>query len=370
MLHFQGFVRDVRYSVCLSHELPVYQAEVFNINEASSSGLLICPNGQTGFSRWVSPKRTRSYPFERLYNTYNCPHRITIIPVIKDEGADGDLDRVQYSTFSWMNLLNIYVVLAYYSSADKNTSPNRRDKHCLTYQKLDSAFVNAQIEEIQRYKQSALHWNRTLFETRFVSTYQYALEAYQNISKQTKVNVHSLSRQESYVKNVIAEYDQFRDISLRGSLGASKRESGVSHQMEYLSEGIKATLEVQNYLGGVYHLTVDEVIQEGDVYTLQESKNATKSLLPSLSDIKDGLFKLILYSNLDTLHHNGEQVAFRTRLKLTGRGVQGTLKMPCTEQDVTEFAERHGRRMKPNLLKALNEEAKTNGLQIVIGGNQ
>lgn len=370
MLHLQGFVRDVRYSACLSSELAIYSEEYFDINEANSSGLLSYPNGQTGFSKWVSPKRTRSYPYEHLYNTYNCSHRITIIPIMKDEGADGDLDRVQYATFSWMNLLNIYVVLAYYSSADKNMRPSRCDKRCLTNQKLDADYVNAQIEEIQRYKQSALHWNRTLLEERFVSTYQHALAAYQNISRQTGVEVHSLSVQEGYLQKVIEDLNQFRDISQRGSLGASNRESGTSHQMEYLSEGVKATLAVENYLGGIYHLTVDEVIQEGDVYVLQESKNATKSLLPSLSDIKDGLFKLILYSNLDTLHRDGGQVAFQTRLKLTGRGVQGTLQMPCTEQEVMAFAESHGRKAKPSLLLLLNKEAKTNGLQIVIRGNQ
>jgi hypothetical protein len=40
--------------------------------------------------------------------------RLTVIPVLKDEGIDGDLDRIQYSTISWMNLLNIYIVLGYY----------------------------------------------------------------------------------------------------------------------------------------------------------------------------------------------------------------------------------------------------------------
>ncbi len=370
MLHFKGFVRDVKYHACLTPELLSYHLEDFDVNRAKTSGLLLSSNGQTGYSKWVSPKRTRSYPFERLYNTFNCSHRITIIPVIKDEGLDGDLDRVQYSTFSWMNLLNVYVVLAYYTSAEKNTSSKRASKHCLTRQMLDRQNVNSQIEEIGKYKQSALHWNRTLIEERFASTYQRALAAYQDISSRTKVEVHSRDTQENYLQEVMRDHNRFKDISLQGSLGASRRESAVSHQREYLSEGKKATLEIKNYLGGLYHLTVDEVIQEEQTYILQESKNATNSFLPSLSDIKDGLFKLILYSNLDTLSENDSRVSFRTRLNLTGKGVQGTLKMPCDRTEVRAFLEQNGKMAKLPLLNGLNDEAHENRLQIVIRGNQ
>lgn len=40
---------------------------------------------------------------------------------------------------------------------------------------------------------------------------------------------------------------------------------------------------------------------ENGVYLIQESKNTSSDLLPKLSDIQDGLFKLILFSNLDSL---------------------------------------------------------------------
>ncbi|MBC8141394.1 MAG: hypothetical protein H7Y38_08125, partial [Armatimonadetes bacterium] len=116
-IHLTGFVRDVKYTACLTNPLASYLAEGFDINVVVPSGIVSADDWQGAYSRWVSPKRTRSYPFERLYNTFNAPLRLTVIPVIKDEGADGDLDRVQYSTISWMNLLNVYVVLAYYRSA-------------------------------------------------------------------------------------------------------------------------------------------------------------------------------------------------------------------------------------------------------------
>lgn len=106
-LVFNGFIKDVRYHACLTDKLTSYDFSKFDINTAKTYGVIEFDCGEIAFSKWVSPKRTRSYPFERLYNTYNSSKVLTIIPVIKDEGNDGDLDRIQYSTISWMNLLNV-----------------------------------------------------------------------------------------------------------------------------------------------------------------------------------------------------------------------------------------------------------------------
>jgi hypothetical protein len=85
----------------------------FDINQAPTYGVIQTEDGEIAYSKWVSPKRTRSYPFARIYNTYNASKILTVIPVIKDEGQDEDLDKLQYSTISWMNLLNTYIVLGY-----------------------------------------------------------------------------------------------------------------------------------------------------------------------------------------------------------------------------------------------------------------
>jgi len=114
ILKFTRFIKDVKYQAFLTKKLAKTVFSEFDINSAASAGKIITQDGEVAYSKWVSPKRTRTYPFERLYNTINSPVRLTIIPIIKDEGADGDLDRIQYSTISWMNLLNIYIVLAYY----------------------------------------------------------------------------------------------------------------------------------------------------------------------------------------------------------------------------------------------------------------
>ncbi len=300
ILHFTGFIRGVTYQTFLNESLKVINLDDFNVNKAKPFGLIKCESSQTqiAYSKWVSPKRTRSYPFARIYNTYNSGKAITIIPVIKDEGKDGDRDRIQYSTISWMNLLNVYIVLAYYESAEKSQKKGQEKKHKLTNHKFNNKFVTEQIQEIIKYRQSALHWNKNLFEERFVDIFSKALDCYNFISQSTGVLIHSRQRMEKDLKKITAEFNEFKNISLKNSQNASKREALTSHKLEYLADGSKATFSIENYLGGVYYLTPDEILSEDDKYIIQESKNASKDFLPSISDIRDGLFKLILFSNL------------------------------------------------------------------------
>ncbi|MEO1184657.1 MAG: hypothetical protein AAFX46_08080, partial [Cyanobacteria bacterium J06636_27] len=75
-------------------------------------------------------------------------------------------------------------------------------------------------------------------------------------------------------------------------------------------------------------LTPDEIFHENNIYIIQESKNTSKESLPKLPDIQDGLFKLILFSNLDSLTLNGQDVDFITKLKLTGININGTIIFP------------------------------------------
>ncbi len=373
-LNFEGFIKDVQYKTFLTEELPEYDFKAFDINRVETSGKIILPDGEFAFSKWVSPKRTRSYPFERLYNTFNSPTRITIIPIIKDEGFDGDLDRIQYSTISWMNLLNIYVVLAYYDKAVKNVRPLQLLRNKVTKQEFNIDSVNEQILRISRYKQSALHWNRTLIEDNFTNIYKQALDSYETIAKRTGVRMHDRSIQEQYLAIIMRDFLNFKDISLRGSREASVRETQTTHGYEYLADGAKAVFKIENYLGGTYYLTADEVVNNGGAYLIQESKNSTKGFLPGLSDIKDGLFKLILYSNLHTLSLDSTLVQFKSRLKLTGKKVKGLLSMPASEVEVNRFlGENKGNcsAREAKIIYNLNQESFNNQkLEIQISSNK
>ena len=375
-LHFNGEIRNVQYKAFLTEDLPQYHIDEFNINDVGTYGKIKFKGGEIAFSKWVSPKRTRSYPFERIYNTLNSRTRITIIPVLKDEGLDGDLDRIQYSTISWMNLMNVHIVLAHYDKARKNIRPLQSAKNKITDQKFNKEVVNQQILEIiEDQLQSALHWNLALIEKRFTEIYRQALDSYESISKYTGVLVHDRSTQEQYLAIIMRDFHQFRDISLRGSRGASIRETKTSHELEYLSDGTKASFEIENYLGGVYYLTADEVIkiETDNVYIIQESKNSSGGFLPSLSDIKDGLFKLILFGNLHHLMLDSVPVEFKTRLKLTGRKVDGTLLLPCDEDVLIEFLEinkgNYSKREEEIIYKLNLESSNNRKLEIQISSN-
>lgn len=135
-LLLNGVIRNVRYKTTLqSPRLTSYPFESFNINQAKGYGVIyIDENHKLGYSQWISPKRTRSYPFARLYNIYHLPKRVTIIPIVKDEGIGGDHDFINFITLSWMNLANIFVILAYYDSAVAH--PQNPDK--ITLQRFDA----------------------------------------------------------------------------------------------------------------------------------------------------------------------------------------------------------------------------------------
>ena len=372
VLTFDGFVSNVQYTACLAGKLPEYDFGDFDINKAKPCGKIIVPDGSVSYSKWVSPKRTRSYPFARLYDILNAPKRITVIPVLKDEGFDGDLDRIQFSTISWMNLFDIYIVLAYYESAIRNSRSGQSGRNKISKQSFSPDFVERQILDILKYKNSALHWNFNLLETSFVDIYRKALDSYQVISRQTGIKMHDRKAQEKYLEKVKANFDDFKNLSLSGSKNASIREAAVVHHNEHLSDGSKVRLNIRNYLGGVYYLTADEVIKEGDRYVIQESKNSTKGSLPSLDDIKDGLFKIALFSNIDALLLEGQKVDFTVRLKLTGKDIYGTLFMPCSSCELDRFiTENRLNERRAKVIRGLYDECLYNKrIQIHIAPNQ
>jgi hypothetical protein len=370
---FSGFIKDLTYFACLADRLEVYDFEKFNINNVKPYGRVCLANSSLAFSKWVSPKRTRSYPFERLYNTYNDAKIITIIPVIKDEGEDGDLDKIQYSTVSWMNLLNIYIILTYYKSAKKDIKSKNIHRQKLTQQELDNDDVKSQIIDISKYKQSALHWNRSLFERKFSNIFKKSIDQYKLISEKTGVRVHNYEAKLSYLGKINEDFEQFKNLSLKGSEQAAKRESKTLHEKEFINDGVKGVFKIKNYLGGIYHITADEIIFRDGRYLIQESKNSTKKIIPSISDIKDGLFKLILFSNLDRLENNGNQVKFLARLKLTGRNIKNFIVFPATGYSIGNFIESNREVLSKKhieLLYKLQLESEQNtNLEIEIRGN-
>lgn len=373
VLQLKGIIRNVKYAPLVRMQnLNRYPVESFSINSSSSQGIIeFDKETLVGFSKWVSPKRTRSYPFARIYKTYHLLKKITIIPLIKDEGIAGDNDRINYITLSWMNLMNVYVILAWYDSAEAHSS--RENK--ITKQQFNEQYVMQRILEIKQNQKSALHWNVMHFERDFEAVYRRAVKRYQEIGQQFNCKMHSADAHLNVLNRYLTDgrfsREAFAQSSLKRSSAAARRETITTHELEYLGDGSKAYLELENLLGGKYHLTADEVYWDKGVLVIQESKNSTKSKLPQLSDIQDGLFKCLLFINIDTLYLEDVLIDFEVHLKLTGI-MNGTLNLPTDDptelqefSDMNQFTAREFR-----LLELLNDEADSNpGLNVQIAGS-
>jgi hypothetical protein len=287
---------------------------------------------------------------------------------MKDEGIAGDNDFINFITLSWMNLANIYIILAYYENAV--THPKNPNK--ITRQRFNTDYIHDRLGEIINYQQTALHWNIMHFERDFEAIYLKALASYEQIEQRTGINLHprnpQLQKLDSYRREGQFHLGTFKKLSLGRSQSAAQREQQTTHALERLDDGEKALFSITNWLGGEYHLTADELFFEDDTLIIQEAKNS-KNLFPSLSDIQDGLFKLILFSNMQEVTVNGKRVPFKTRLKMTGH-LRNKLQLPCSNQDLQVFSQQNNlTKQKQQLITKLNDEAITNPpLSIVIQG--
>lgn len=372
VLSFQGYIENVSYFPNLQPELGKYDLTTFDINSAAASGIIDAGNNNLfGYSKWVSPKRTRSYPFARIYNTYYLLKKVTIIPIIKDEGIAGDNDRINFITLSWMNLVNVYVVLAWYDTAVSHRS--REGK--ITGQVMNVDYVQERLWEITHYQQSALHWNKMHFTRDFEQVMNRAVESYEQVATSLSVEMHSIDAHRNFLSELkvddVFSLDRFREITLPRSYQAAQREILTAHSLEYLDDGYKGYFSIENQLGGEYHLTADEIYSQDQTIIIQESKNSSKDSLPKIADIKDGLFKLILFSNMSSLFIAEKPVEFVVRLKLTG-ALSSSISLPTDELNINQYATSHNlSSANKQLLIKLNQEASKNPkLNILIGPNR
>lgn len=88
-MQINATITGLQYQVFLANELEIIKSKDFDINTCPTSCIYSDKKLNFAVSKWVSPKRTRSYPYERVYNTLANGKKITVIPVIKDEGLSG-----------------------------------------------------------------------------------------------------------------------------------------------------------------------------------------------------------------------------------------------------------------------------------------
>jgi hypothetical protein len=237
--------------------------------------------------------------------------KVTIIPIMKDEGIEGDRDFLQLDTISLMSLLGVYVIICYYKSAEKSL----RYRHKITNQKFDIQYLKEQIKSLLSYQSDALHWNLNQIE-KVGEISQRAISSYDSISKELGIKMHSKYTAEKRINQLIKGKETFMQLSRELAKKAQNRESLTVQPKEKL-KGMKATLTIKNYLGGYYFFTCDEVEIKNEMIYLIEGKHTKQNLIPSLEDIKDGLLKMILFTNLKEVTVNRKEYKPIAILKLT-----------------------------------------------------
>ncbi len=337
-MNITGTITGIKYKPLFLEALKDVDIKVFDINKVSATCLLKSKNSLFAVSKWVSPKRTRSYPFERVYNSLGMSKKITVIPIVKDEGAKGDRDFIQWDTVSLMSLLDVFVVFAYYDKAEINP----RNKQKITNQQFNNDYVLAKIKEIEQYHSSALHWNLNELNTNFHNIIDKAKSTYLQIEKTTKVALHNISGIDNFKKKIGQDVSLFMQFSREKAQKAQAREFVTLQPKESLSTLSKAKITITNYLGGQYFFTVDEIEIAKDTVFLIEGKHSKNSILPSKGDIKDGLLKMILYSNLTVVKANDKKMKSCPILLLTSSHLAGSISSSDTKNERDKYFEKNG----------------------------
>ena len=341
MIKVNAKIKGVKYTPLLCRKL-----QTFNIKDLAKALdsdatfiLKVDSVNSIALSWWVSAKRTRSYPYPRVYDSFKFSgKKVTIIPIIKDEGSEGDRDYLQWDTVALMSLLGVYVIIGYYDKAKKSS----RYKNKITAQRYNLNFVKSKICELLSYQSDALHWNLAQLETSG-DLLRKAIIAYSSISNKLKVKMHSAKSAEKRILKLRA--DSFKSLSRTLAKSAQEREV-ITVQPKENVRGVKAALNITNYLGGEYHFTADELRINKKSIGIVEAKNTKGIGLPGLLDIKDGLTKMILFTNLCEAKIDKNVYGIVPILKLTSKSKK---KLAPSEK---------------NLLSTLRKEAKINNFKI------
>ena len=219
-MNIAGKITGLKYKILLSDELKEVNIRDFNINEIPSACLVTDDQNIFAVSKWVSPKRTRSYPFERVFNTLSVSKKITVIPIVKDEGASGDRDFIQWDTVSLMSLLDVFVIFAYYDKADKK-------ERKITNQQFGNEYVLSKIKEIEQFHSSALHWNLNELNANLHDIIDRVKSSYLEIEKSMGVKLQNSKGLDNFKEKIGKDVALFMAFS-RGKAIKSAVE-GICH---------------------------------------------------------------------------------------------------------------------------------------------
>jgi hypothetical protein len=358
-----GEVEKIIYKQFVYDTLRELKVENFDVNKSAGAFILSNEKNKIAVSRWISPKRTRSYPYERVYDTlaFTAGKKATIIPVLKDEGLGGERDFLQWDTISLLSLLDVHVILTYYKDATKNTK--RADQ--ITEQKLDNEHVTIKLKEVFEFKGTAREWNEKEAKE-LKNIFEKAKHVYRDISKRTKTYLHDETALDEIIK--YAETPQtFVEFSRLKARKAQRRETQTKQPKEALATDTKENITITNALFGKYFFTVDETRREPQTVHLIEAKHSERSRLTNESDIKDALIKMMIYTNLRNVRVGGKPRNSQVVLKLTSSKINGSINSTANDEELSKYcSDNLIDSVRKQFLRKLFIEARENKFTVII----
>lgn len=357
-----GNIDAINYKQFVNDDLREYKFENFDINAATGNFLLDNGREKIAVSRWISPKRTRSYPYERVYNTLaHSGKKVAIIPVVKDEGAGGERDFLQWDTISLLSLLDVRILLAYYDDAEKNAK--RADQ--ITAQKFNNNYIVSRLNEAFDFKGSSREWNER--ETQQLkAVLEKAKNSYKQISTKTGTYLHDDTALDALINYALTPA-KFIEFSRSKSQKAQSREFNTDQPKEALASDTKGKVTINNALFGKYYFTCDETKVENKTIHLIEAKHSQRTKLPSENDIKDGLVKMMLYTNLTGVKVGKNPFSHKVAIRLTSAKLNGSIQSTASNEELAKFSTGNALSKKHlEFLQKLFQEARENNFTIIL----
>lgn len=212
-----------------------------------------------------------------------------------------------------------------------------------------------------------MHWNLNELNTNLHDFIDTVKSSYAEIEKSTGVKIHNPNGLDNFKDKIGKDVSLFMAFSREKAEKAQLREFVTFQPKESLASVSKAKITISNYLGGQYFLTVDEILLSDDKVSLIEGKHTKNAVLPSKGDIKDGLLKMILYSNLSEVTVNEKALKSEAVLCLTSAKLKGAISSAGNEKDIANFfAENKFSDAQKLLIETVFAEAKHNNFSVKI----
>lgn len=291
---------------------------------------------KVAISVWTSPKRTKTNPLPRVYTSLSYAEiKITIIPVLKEEGESGEQNMIHANTVYWMTSLGVYVIIAYYNDAKKEKigkqstnakegKPSKEGTAKLGTQILELASIKEQIHKIIKEKPNIEVWNDKQIQ-KIPELLDNAIKRYRELGRTLNVPLRSKSLQnkENANKEWKKDLSKLLEYFTELEIDAQDRETKTEHKHEDISStyGKKAKFNIDCGKSRILYLTADavDVNENKKILIITEAKNTTQDKFPSSDNLKDDLMKLMLFKKTNFKINN---VSYTKKLRccLKGKG--------------------------------------------------